>query len=242
MNQNNSIPTELQNLTLTRLTSGQYDAMFPNTLCGLNRDLQHSSNFDDFNKSVEKYLDRILARVQKHPYARRFDCEDRITIDIVNGFQLLNFHAEHEASQNGNVDVTVSQSNTIYWLGEAKIDRDSGYLLEGFRQLVDRYLTDSRDKIFPTMLIYCKTRHAHETKKNWLKYLKRPKLVSEFSINIKDEGNNENYIVTSHRCKKSGKTVDVKHHFVSLFDCASDKNAKDRKDDKCPNCSKPYKK
>ncbi|MCG7544700.1 hypothetical protein MHM93_10960 [Pseudoalteromonas sp. MM17-2] len=240
MNDISAIPGRLQDLTLSELTSGEYNSLFPNAISGLSRDLLHAQDYEKFNNAVDSSLNNILSKIQSHPYARRFDCEDRITIDIVNSFQLLGFNAEHEAYHNGNVDITVSHAQSIYWLGEAKIDRNSGYIFEGFRQLVDRYLTENRTKTFPVMLIYCKTRSINKTKENWLSYLKRGDLIKEFSINVTDDGGGKDYLLTSHRCKKTSQTVTVKHHFISLKDCASDKSAKNRKSNNCPNCSKPY--
>ena len=138
---------------------------------------------------------------------------------------------EHEASYGGNCDITCNFQNKYLWLAEAKIDYDNGHIMQGFRQLVDRYITSSEIQKEGALVIYCKDKVTHEVLTGWKKYFfDKDNKHNEYSINFDSDGSN--YFITSHFHKATSKNLKIKHIVVSLFDGATDKSAMKKK-----NCS-----
>ncbi|MCG9689946.1 hypothetical protein L1D13_23885, partial [Vibrio tubiashii] len=188
--------------------------MYPNASIGMQSDLARKK-YSSYINHLYKNLDKIFSRIAFHPIHRERDTEDRTSIEIVNILRFLQYPAEHEASYGGNCDICINESDEFIWLGEAKIDYNNTHIMEGFRQLVDRYATD---KIMKDggLIIYCKEKAPMDVITSWKKYLEKKDNVSkEYSINFDEIGHD--YFITSHLHKSSKKLFTVKHMAVSLF-------------------------
>lgn len=222
-------------LTLERVMDGEYKGLLPNVAAAIQQDMARFGDDSGFFDHVDEGFTTVVDLIQSTPRYRRFDCEDRTSIDIVNGLKLLNFEVHHEAYHNGNVDITVSRNEKTL-LVEAKLDTSNTHISEGFRQLVDRYLTEySSKKMKVKLLVYCKKKNATEALNSWKRYIQKSKnFKKEYRLSITDVSSPR--MTTSHRSKVNGKMVEVEHIFVQLRDVASDKSARGRKSDTCPNC------
>jgi len=200
--------------------------MYPNASSGIQSDIARTK-YNTFIEQLYKDLDKIFSRVAFHPIHRERDNEDRTSIEIVNILRFLHYPAEHEAAYGGNCDVCINKDDEYIWLGEAKIDYNNTHIMEGFRQLVDRYATDKimRDG---GLIIYCKNNAPKDVIDSWRAYLEdKDNKSKEYSLNFDEVGHD--YFVTSHYHKSSKKVFTVKHMAVSLFDTASDKSARNKK-------------
>ncbi|KXO13295.1 hypothetical protein AKG98_3517 [Moritella sp. JT01] len=199
----------------------------PNATAAFQSEMSKGS-FTSFINNIHSLLDKIVQRIELHPIHREHDTEDRTTIEIVNALNFLGETCEHEASYGGNCDITSNYQNRYLWLAEAKIDYSNTHIMEGFRQLVDRYSTASRIQKQGSLLIYCKDKAPHEVLKAWKKYFfDKDSSSKEYSINLDSE--NDRSFVTSHRHHQSDKVFVVKHEVISLFDNATDKSARKKK-------------
>lgn len=236
----------LPDLTLGDIGSGKYKAFFPNCTTGLQTDNARQS-YDEYFNLIYSTLDRIKDRIEMHPIHREHDTEDRITVEIANAFRFLNIPADHDSCYGGNCDIVINELNDQYlWLAEAKIDYDNTHIMEGFRQLVDRYATASNNQKDGALLIYCKDSPKFEVLDSWKKYLRNKDQKSqEYSVNLVYEC--DDYFITKHNHKSKGKVFNVRHIPISLFDPSSDKSARAKKRcshlcDKCCSAVRPKRK
>lgn len=209
---------------LTDIEDGALKVELPSCTLGLQSDIARKK-YSTYLDLVHSNLDRIINRIEMHPIHREHDTEDRTSLEIVNALRFMDLPADHEASYGGNCDICINDCDNFIWLGEAKIDYSNTHLMEGFRQLSDRYATgDIRDG---GLLIYCKDKAPHEVIKSWKNYLTQNIRKKEFSLNLIESGHN--YFITEHNHKSSGHIFTVKHIAISLFDVASDKSARAKK-------------
>lgn len=221
----------LENMMLAQVENGSLSYFLPNCTLGLQRDL-YGKDYDTFIKSIDETLDLIINRIDMHPHLRARDTEDRTTLEIVNAFRFTGITAEQDAYYNGNCDFSINFRDNYVWLGEAKLDTSNTHIMEGFRQLVDRYATGSKVQKEGALIIYCRSSSPAVVLSNWRAYLKgKENEHSEYSINFQEEilFSGARHFYTTHKHKSSGQVFKVKHITVSLHDVASDKSAKTRK-------------
>lgn len=229
-----SVTSVIENLSVKSLLSGELSALAPNLTQAAKRDIGLLDNSSSFFDLVRTEMDKIIDLIQSSPRYRRFDSENRTSIDIVNNLKLLSYNALHDSYNNGNVDIIVKNNCNELFI-EAKNDDGSNHLLEGFRQLADRYLTKYQTKeIKPLLLIYCKKDSPSNVMENWKKYLNKKEVIDEYLLTVHDF--TENSLRTIHKCKLTNKMITIEHVFISLKDFASDKSARGRKGEHCPNC------
>ncbi|WP_049781805.1 hypothetical protein [Vibrio furnissii] len=209
---------------------------FPNASINLQSDLA-VGDYDAQLQRLHDDLDRIFSRISLHPIHREHDSEDRTSIEIVNLLRFLNHTAEHEASYGGNCDVCVNENDEFIWLGEAKIDYRNDHIMQGFRQLSDRYAKgDIRDG---ALLIYCKNNPSEKVLEDWKAFLQnKDNRSKEYGLTF--TGSGHNYFFTEHLNRATGHIFTVKHIVISLLDTATDKSAVRRKkcSHSCEQCCK----
>lgn len=230
--------SRLEKITLADVSSGEYGSLFSNLEAALASDVM-KNNYDDFIVGLYNGFNKVINRVSLHSHLREHDSEGRTTVEIVNGLCLLNFPAELDASYNGNCDIVVNQANKYLWLAEAKIDYSNSHVMQGFRQLVDRYASASKIQQEGALLIYCKDNPPSTVISNWKKYLTKADQGShEYNVTVIESG--DDYFVTTHHHKALAKLFKVRHVAISLYDTASDKSALARKDcnHSCEQCCK----
>ncbi|MBY8034706.1 hypothetical protein KW481_14245 [Vibrio fluvialis] len=233
-NQASSLP--YGSLTLAQVESGFFKDTLPNCTAGLHSDLARQ----DYNQNLVRVyndLEKVIQRLEMHPIHREHDTEDRITIELVNLLHFLNHAATHDTSFSGNCDICIEESQQNFrFLAEAKIDYSTTHIMEGFRQLSDRYGTRAfKDG---ALLIYCKENNSSEMLSKWKQYLSRKENKSpEFSVNFTTNVG-DNYFETTHNSKATGQIFTVRHIVIALKDVASDKSARRKKkcNHTCVNC------
>lgn len=213
-------------LPLSSVENGSLRRALPNCTIGLQSDLA-KENYQSYLDDLYIKIDKVIDRIEMHPIHREHDSEDRTSIEIVNALRYLNFPAEHEASYGGNCDICINDQEEFIWLGEAKIDYSNTHIMEGFRQLVDRYASGAiRDG---GLFIYCKDNAPKVVIDNWKSYLRqKDNKTKEYSVRFLDDSG-KNYFITEHFHKSSRQIFRVKHIAISLYDVATDKSAKKKK-------------
>lgn len=217
---------DLSKISLEDIENGMLKRSFPSASIGLQSDMARHK-YESNLQLLSSDLQRIVSRIELHPIHREHDSEDRTSVEIVNGLRLLNHTAEHEASYGGNCDICVNEDDKFIWLGEAKIDYNNTHIMEGFRQLSDRYANgDIRDG---GLLIYCKNDTPQNVLASWRKYLENKENRSnEYGLTFTEDAGH-NYFVTEHLNRSTGTIFTVKHMVISLFDAATDKSARKKK-------------
>lgn len=121
------------------------------------------ANWDFIRPTYAEFVDCVLTGItcvyrllERNPQQLFDQNEDKITTELVNGLECLGFDASHDTMVGGHCDVTVKYLGTYLWLGEAKLDKDTGWVWDGFQQLTTRYGVGTAGADSGGMLIYCR--------------------------------------------------------------------------------------
>lgn len=229
-------PHPLDDLTLGTLKTKALIDTLPNCTAGYHSDLARQS-YDTNLQRVYSDLEKVILRIEMHPIHREHDDEDRLSLEIVNLLHFLHHNASHDTSFSGNCDICIEETHQGFrFLAEAKFDYSNTHIMEGFRQLADRYAT----RAFKDggLLIYCREGKSADVLQKWKRYLNRKEnRTKEFSLNF-TSNIGSNFFETTHNSKSTGEIFTVRHIVVALKDVASDKSARKKKkcSHTCVNC------
>ena len=115
---------------------------------------QAAPAYADFVETVQMAVSYTCNDLSSNPQLVQDHSEDQLTLRVVSGLKHLGLEASFETVTGGHCDVTVCFGD-YYWLAEAKIHTDTGWLWSGYQQLVTRYNTGDPNSRFGGMLIYC---------------------------------------------------------------------------------------
>ena len=187
-----------------------------------------NDNYDDFVECLYEDIDRIFAAFQATPQRRSGDGEDRITDDLVVNLRTAGYDANHDQDAGGHVDVTVKAGN-LTWIGEAKIYRSVGNVLEGFLQLTTRYRPASGNFAHNKggMLIYITEKpNAKAQMDAWRQHIQNQSVDG-----YQDWDCTRNVLAfhSKHTHEVTGHPFFVRHIPLLLYHQPSDKSARSRK-------------
>ena len=168
---------------------------------------------DDFVDNLYIQIDKILGNFEKNPELHQHDSEDRMTIEIANGLNLIGYNVTHEEKIGGHADLSVKHRNGWLWIGEAKIHSDYGYLWQGFQQLTTRYTTGNDNQNAGGLIIYIRNKNAKSVIDTWKERLNTNYGIQEFSPCPKRESFS---FFTRHVHSRSGIPFNVRHMGVVL--------------------------
>jgi hypothetical protein len=169
----------------------------------------------------EEIIDCILWAEENKDLLCDLD-EDIITLFIVatlRGRFKNQFIVTHDSHNGGHTDIKIQAGSNI-WLGEAKRRvNGNSYILDGFRQLVDRYATGSPTCSTGGLFIYLVNespkKKATETLKDWKLYLEENFENLEF-IESHQKSREGLSLITRHPHSTTGLPYTVHHHLFVL--------------------------
>lgn len=197
---NKSVPNEIH-----------FENLYLNTL----NDTEEYSQ--SFVKLIEKAIDHIAQDFSRTPKERQNRSEDALTVDVVSSLVCLGFNASHDTYIGGHCDIVIKGNYNFLWLAEAKIYRSSYWLMQGFKQLVTRYMTANKNQDSGGLIIYCYKPQSNCKIKNWASYLKRKNNGLWKYIDIKINKNDKSYIHSEHTHNKTGNKCRIYHKIFPLF-------------------------
>lgn len=176
-------------------------------------------------------LDFIYQQLQSNPQLHQHKLEDQITDDLIRDLNLYGYSASHDTSSGGHVDITVilgSSSQSLSWIGEAKIYRTITDLEEGFLQLSTRYRPAGGNFNHNQcgMLIYVFRPDTKALIEQWREHLKAKFANSSNDI---DDFKINPFAFFSDFKHDSGLTFKVRHMPLCLHCAPKDKSARSRK-------------
>ncbi|WP_156996891.1 MULTISPECIES: hypothetical protein [unclassified Pseudomonas] len=181
--------------------------------------------YDDYCSRVESaILEGIFHFENNKPHFKDFG-EDALTVVLVFGLSMKGFTADHDNYRNGHCDLVVKEG--LYeWHGEAKLDTGPGYVMEGFRQLCDRYSPGGPTSNRGGLIIYTKKRDKLKILKVWA-----ARIVKDYEVvvTLLDLCSNTLTAKTVHKHAASGLDYKVRHLPISFYHKPTDKSAKNRK-------------
>lgn len=120
--------------------------------------------------------------------------EDVLTTIVVGQLKKLGYDAAHGSNQGGSTDIRVVHNDFGYiWIGEAKIHNGNSYLLDGYAQLLTRYMPGLKSATEGAMLIYIqKQPNAMKAMERWNLFLTNKhqtiKGIKNLTVNHLEDG------------------------------------------------------
>lgn len=181
--------------------------------------------YDDYCARVESaILEGIVHFENNKPYFKDMG-EDALTVVLAFGLSMKGFTADHDNYRNGHCDLVVKEG--LYeWHGEAKLDKGPGYVMEGFRQLCDRYSPGGPTSNRGGLIIYTKKRDKLKILKVWAARIIKD---YEVAVTLLEVCKRTLTASTVHKHAASGLDYKIKHLPISFYHKPSDKSARNRK-------------
>lgn len=127
-----------------------------------------ADTYTDFVAILNRDVDKIFSRMQQNRELLNGDCEDRLTIDVVNQLVAMGYDASHDEKYGGHADLLVKKEPQGWvWIAEAKIHSSYDYLVKGFNQLTTRYSNGSTSNNCGALFIYIKSGSAKKVMNSW---------------------------------------------------------------------------
>lgn len=190
----------------------------------VSRDISRPS-YDEFCEDVEERLIDAIIHLEQHKSLFHALSEDQLSGIILTWLKGAGLDAEHDSSRNGHVDLLV-KSGRFNWLGEAKIDRGPVYVMDGFRQLCDRYADGNYYSSKGAVIVYTDKQSKIAFLDGWMNHL-----VSNYEHAVTRCGRCMQTLseVTTHLHPATGLEYRVRHFPVSLHYKPTDKSARNAK-------------
>jgi len=183
------------------------------------------SSYDSFCDLVEnKVLDIALELERNKPLYHEMG-EDQLTGIFVICLKTSGLDADHDTYRNGHVDLLV-KSGRYEWMGEAKLDNGPAYLMEGFRQLSDRYTDGNPTSSRGGLLIYTQKQNKTVLMDTWLAHVSGNYEVPVECVERCQETLSSR---TKHTHNATGIDYKIRHIAVSLYYKPTDKSARSSK-------------
>ncbi|MED8000571.1 hypothetical protein [Pseudomonas aeruginosa] len=182
------------------------------------------SAYDEFCNRVEEFLLQGVQYLEKNKPKYRYLDEDTLTSILVFGLQQRDFQADHDNYCNGHCDLVVRSGN-YEWYGEAKLDKGPGYVMEGFRQLCDRYAPGGPTTNRGGLIVYTRKRNKSKILDVWVKRIVRD-YADVSSVNLNGLCEETLTARTSHLHPATGLDFKVRHIPVSFYYKPTDRSAR----------------
>lgn len=188
------------------------------------RELSRPS-YDEFCCDVEEHLIDAILNLEQHKSIFYKLGEDQLSTVILTWLKGAGLDAEHDSNRNGHVDLLV-KSGRFNWLGEAKLDKGPAYVMEGFRQLCDRYADGNSFSSKGAVIIYTDKQSKMDFLDGWMEHL-----VSNYEMAVSRHPRCLQTLseVTSHVHSATGLNYQVRHFPVSMYYKPTDKSARKSK-------------
>jgi len=181
--------------------------------------------YENFCEQVENSIVQAMHKLEKSKPQFKGLSEDALTAIIAFGLDMLGFNVDHDNYRNGHCDLVIKQG-LFEWYGEAKLDSGPGYVMEGFRQLCDRYSPGGPTANRGGLIVYTKKRNKKRILEVWLK-----RIVKDYerTVTITQVCPVTQTGKTEHEHPASGLTFHVRHFPISFYHSPTDKSARARK-------------
>lgn len=186
-----------------------------------------SQTYDNFCDLVESTLLSVALEIERNKALYCKLGEDQLTGIMSIGMKMAGFDSEHDTYRNGHADILIrDDSKRFEWIGEAKLDNGPAYLMEGFRQLCDRYSDGNPNSSRGGLIIYTEKQNKKTLILNWIDHVS-----SNYETNIDCTENCPLTLTarTQHEHTATGVLYRIRHIPVSLYYKPTDKGARGQK-------------
>ncbi|MGC4734074.1 hypothetical protein [Providencia hangzhouensis] len=220
---------KLENLSIGQLAD--IEEIMPEIGGFPSRVIALQSGYQFWTERLYKDLNRIIKDVI-FPTAsfRQNDSEDRFNVDIVGNLFMIGYQASHDRWNNGHPDIYVQSPGYGYkWSAESKIHRDYNYLLDGFKQICERYSSGFTGEDTGAVLIITKNIDIKSLMENWQKLLSDDEDYKAKNVSVSDCETDSFCFTSKHSHSVSGTQFEVRHIPISIKFNPTDKSARNRK-------------
>lgn len=181
-------------------------------------------NYESFCDIVENKLLDIALDIERNKALYHALTEDQLTGMLSISMKAAGFDAEHDTYRNGHTDLLIRNDSGRYeWLGEAKHDNGPAYIMEGFRQLADRYADGNPASSRGGIIIYTQKANKTELLDNWIQHVSGN---YEANVSCTERCSETLTARTSHSHHATGVDYRVRHIPISLYYKPTDKSAR----------------
>lgn len=187
--------------------------------------------YDEWLTRLYKDLDFIIKDVifTSASY-RQDDKEDRFNLEIANSLRIMGYQASHDRWSNGHPDIFVeSPGRGFKWTGESKIHSTYDYLLEGYKQLCERYSSGFKYQDQGAVFVITKNIDIKSLMNNWRETLAADVDYQAAGVTVYDCKLDKMCFMSSHKHSVSGEDFEVRHIPISIRFQPTDKSAISRK-------------
>ncbi len=220
---------EFENMSIGQLAA--LESMMPEIGGFPSRVIALRSGYDDWLARLYQDLDYIIKEVI-FPSAsyRQDDGEDRFNLEIGNSLKLMGYQASHDRWNNGHPDIFVESPCYGYkWTGESKIHSTYDNLLEGYKQLCERYSSGFEHQDQGAVLVITTNVDIKSLMENWRKKLADDVDYQAAEVSVYDCKFDKTCFMSSHKHSVSGEDFEVRHIPISIRFQPTDKSAMNRK-------------
>lgn len=198
---------------------------FPSRIIALQR------GYADWVSKLYTDLDDIIKnKIFPSASYRQSDPEDRFNLDISHLLNCMGYQASHDKWTNGHPDIFVESPSYGYkWTGESKIHKDYDHLLEGFKQLSERYSSGFKDQDKGAILIITKNIDIKSLMDTWRTCLSSDIDYQQKGVSIYDCKMDKECFMSSHKHSVTGGDFEIRHIPISIRFQPRDKSAINRK-------------
>ena len=197
-----------------RFSIAEFIARAPNAETRISYQISFVASYPEYVELLHDAIDLILDKMQRNPQLHINRTEDELSISLVEKLRLMGFDAQHDITFGGHCDIVVYWRDFGVWLAEAKKFTGSyDWLLKGFEQLDSRYSTAAPNQNIGSILVYVFTANLAGVMSNWNTYLLRERSDVKSVQCLKDPTG----FISTHRSKRSGGTLTIRHKPVSIY-------------------------
>lgn len=221
--------TNFKNMSLADLE--KLEQHMPHLAGFPSRVLAAERGYESWIDRLYKDIDHIVKEVI-YPTAsyRQDDGEDRYNTEIANNLKIMGYQAAHDKWTNGHPDIFVENAGYGYkWTGESKIHSGYDYLLEGYKQLCERYSSGFDNEQCGAVLIITDNIDINALMTKWRQHLSEDVEYQEKGVRVWNCPVDTNCFYSSHSHSTSGGEYTVRHIPITIRFKPTDKSARNRK-------------
>lgn len=127
---------------------------------------------EDRVRAIECAIDSAAMEINDDRKDLQKESEDALTSHIKTHLKAMGFRATHDTGSGGHPDLVVQDIGNFQWVAEAKIYRGNEWLLQGFDQLYQRYISGIDGRRHGELIVFCYRENVDEVLENWIQHLR----------------------------------------------------------------------
>ena len=167
---------------------------------------------EDLVRAIECAIDSAAMQINDDRKDLQNISEDALTSHIRSHLNGMGFPATHDTGSGGHPDLVVKYGAHFQWVAEAKIYRGNEWLLQGFDQLYQRYISGIDGRRHGELIVFCYREKVDEVLENWIQRLREARK----SVAV-EKGEASAVWRSNHDSLAADGKVYIRHKGISIF-------------------------